>query len=384
MSPNVNTSCLFLFVWLSISLLRPALAQEISCDAILASGIRDYVGKTTELSSRSEFMEGLCSSDQSVQEQTRTRAASGRYGAFGARAGETKSSFDALRKARCESSSSMGDIRLNESDVSNLASASVVNAWLACMQLQKTNRVTMSYDHLTDGFSVGLAHTSVGAPPSVQSYLVSPETAAADVKCRGALSESEESQPIALSSNHKYLNCARVVGAEQPFEVVLRTDIGSYRFSYDGQPPARVQSIEAAELESNIESLQSQIDLLFPSGMVAAFDLDTCPDGWELLESVAGRTIIGAGPKTDLTSERKRGERAGEEVHLLTVDEIPSHNHGNGWLGAGDITPSEVAQAARYPGNLPTRKGSESSSVGGSKAHNNMPPFLVLTYCKRS
>ena len=83
------------------------------------------------------------------------------------------------------------------------------------------------------------------------------------------------------------------------------------------------------------------------------------------------------------------GYAAGEITHMLTVNEIPAHQHNNGI--ADDLTsnfvydsttsgmPGNATKTLETGSNARTYQG-KTSSIGGGVAHNNMPPFLVLNY----
>ena len=84
------------------------------------------------------------------------------------------------------------------------------------------------------------------------------------------------------------------------------------------------------------------------------------------------------------------GERGGEQGHTLSISEIPTHTHVlNGSLTAGTVvipTNNLLGTTANQlyvnpPNNLVALEPSSVASVGGSQAHLNMQPFLVLNFC---
>jgi len=82
------------------------------------------------------------------------------------------------------------------------------------------------------------------------------------------------------------------------------------------------------------------------------------------------------------------GSRGGEEVHTLTELEMPPHNHMQAsYYGATDMNPAGKVLGARRRGaplmygpanNLVVPKGS--GSVGSGQPHNNMQPYLVVSF----
>lgn len=81
----------------------------------------------------------------------------------------------------------------------------------------------------------------------------------------------------------------------------------------------------------------------------------------------------------------KAGATGGEAAHTLTESEMPSHNHAVYYPNAGAADHSA-------PGNYPDGPsdstyyavGSYTSSAGGDRAHNNMPPYLAVYVWKRT
>jgi microcystin-dependent protein len=100
------------------------------------------------------------------------------------------------------------------------------------------------------------------------------------------------------------------------------------------------------------------------------------------LPNLQGRVPIHMGAGITL------GQQGGEQAHTLTISEHPTHVHtAMGTVTAGDSpiptgnylggADNAYAQAANLtsiqPGTIPP--------VGGSQAHDNMQPYLVLSFC---
>jgi microcystin-dependent protein len=83
------------------------------------------------------------------------------------------------------------------------------------------------------------------------------------------------------------------------------------------------------------------------------------------------------------------GEKGGEPAHTLSIAELPTHTHVlQGTNTAGNqANPSggALAQASNVysanQGNLTALSPTSIANVGGSQAHLNMQPFLVLNFC---
>ena len=102
------------------------------------------------------------------------------------------------------------------------------------------------------------------------------------------------------------------------------------------------------------------------------------------LPNLQGRTPIHMG------SGHTLGERGGEQGHTLSISELPTHTHVlNGTTAtATTVTPdtntilSASTPQAVYvaPSNLAAMSPASIVNVGGSQAHLNMQPFLVLNF----
>lgn len=94
---------------------------------------------------------------------------------------------------------------------------------------------------------------------------------------------------------------------------------------------------------------------------------------------IKGRFLLGA------SDVYKANTTGGEATHALTTDEMPEHRHSIYYPNAGG--PYGDA-AISYPQGSDTDKTWEAEmcktqSAGGSAAHNNMPPYLVVYMWRR-
>ena len=138
---------------------------------------------------------------------------------------------------------------------------------------------------------------------------------------------------------------------------------------------------------SQITSLQEMLSVywqaIYPVGSIyvstsATFNPQTTWGGtW--VKTAKGRCLIGANDTYPL------GSTGGEETHYLTVDEMPSHNHSSSrinWYNA--LQNNGMAAETVAKSNLKVDgPDSNTSYTGGSKAHNNMQPYLAVYIWER-
>jgi microcystin-dependent protein len=137
------------------------------------------------------------------------------------------------------------------------------------------------------------------------------------------------------------------------------------------------------------------------------------PKGWALCDgqflpinqnqalfSLLGTTFGGNGQTTfalpdyrgripiHVGSSHTVGERGGEQAHTLSISEIPTHVHSanaTNTNGAGAVPTGNVLgafnNAFKLPSSLTTINAATIGNVGGSQAHLNMQPFLVVSFC---
>ena len=121
---------------------------------------------------------------------------------------------------------------------------------------------------------------------------------------------------------------------------------------------------------------------LLPEGTVVMWTKSEIPDGWvkcngeNKTPDLRGRFVLGGGNGNELTN-RTLSATGGAETHILTVNEMPSHNHS---YSSNYTAIDGKAELWPMSNNDVGKKIINTGPKGGNSAHNNMPPFYVLTY----
>lgn len=129
-----------------------------------------------------------------------------------------------------------------------------------------------------------------------------------------------------------------------------------------------------------------------PKGTIVAWypqDGVNVPDGWAICDGtngtpdLQGRFILGDGYNEETDSVYVSGETGGEKEVALTVAQMPAHTHSFRWNngdsgGSGSAMTCISSYLSFVSGKYYERD--VNTNTGGSKAHNNMPPYYVLVY----
>jgi len=128
-------------------------------------------------------------------------------------------------------------------------------------------------------------------------------------------------------------------------------------------------------LTANSINVQNILDMIYPVGCFYISENNANPSTLfgGVWEQVKDTFLLCAGDKYPA------GTTGGEENHILTINEIPSHNHalkyGTGGTAAWGTNVNN--SGSKYVDNFAI------ANAGGGKAHNNMPPYLTVYIWKR-
>ena len=137
---------------------------------------------------------------------------------------------------------------------------------------------------------------------------------------------------------------------------VYKADIESIRtLAYISK---KIQS-DGLDVAGNL-NVQGSFNYL-PTGTIVAFNDSVAPNGWALCDGtngtpdLRGRFIYGHG------SGKSFAELGGNETHTLTIDEMPTHNHGGrtGQLGDNGKYIDDGKHTHKFRGNFVNKSGND-------------------------
>jgi microcystin-dependent protein len=105
------------------------------------------------------------------------------------------------------------------------------------------------------------------------------------------------------------------------------------------------------------------------------------------LPDLQGRVPVHPGQGPGL-SNRTRGQALGSEAHTLGLAEMPAHNHSLGASASGISNSPAGRVLAQSPAAIPqfeasadtTLASSAVTTTGGDQPHNNMQPYLCVSF----
>lgn len=357
------------------------------CDTVLKSGAFN----TSDYAQTSSFLlrkrDDVCKSDyNSVAEATSAAQQGGAsigYGPFSFGAAEAKQTSSGrysiadsrFCRASAEDIDSFTSTRA-KSQVTDIA----VNNWLECVKNTQTNKLFIRYSENTDGTGItGTIIRTIGDDGGAMGRItgISSSDPAQDIACRIGTKNVivNKEYDLQIEKGKTAFSCKKQ--ANKSLKIALITSQGDPEWIL--MPSAAEQKQRTIDAVNDaVNALRRQLEATVPKGTVAAFKLDSCPQGWVAYADASGRVIVGAGSGLGLTP-RVLHEKNGEEKHTLTISEMPKHRHQLPTFNAQG-GPHEVGSGHYGMDWVPEEYSKEE---GGDQPHNNMPPYLVLTICTK-
>ena len=166
------------------------------------------------------------------------------------------------------------------------------------------------------------------------------------------------------------------------------------------------------------------VNSLTPSGVISAFAGSSAPSGWQMcngqelsqttysalfavvgttyntggetsgnfrVPDLRGRVVAGLDSMGSTTSQDRLtglsggvdgdtlGATGGDEKHILTEAQMPSHNHVVTLRGGGDGNLSGIGQV-NSASDWSTTLTTNTSTTGSDSSHNNVQPTIILNY----
>lgn len=170
------------------------------------------------------------------------------------------------------------------------------------------------------------------------------------------------------------------------------------KFSLDSEGNLTVNSINFNTSENNLLSFEAIFNKIYPVGAIYISANDVNPGvlftgSWARIN---GRFLIGAGPNEENTFNGfgtypagsinfTPGEFGGEASHVLSINEMPSHNHlfmRNKIFDAEQNTEGGTTRGGNsLLNNMKTYAYTQ--NTGDGMAHNNIPPYYVVYIWRR-
>ena len=121
------------------------------------------------------------------------------------------------------------------------------------------------------------------------------------------------------------------------------------------------------------------VDLIYPVGSIYISTQSTSPQtlfggSWTQIKDTF---LLTAG------DTYTAGSTGGEATHVLTTNEMPSHNHGAGTNNSFTVYNGNDLSVPSGSAYYTRGQQSNTANAGGGQAHNNMPPYLVVYAWKR-
>ena len=154
----------------------------------------------------------------------------------------------------------------------------------------------------------------------------------------------------------------------------------------NGSTPINATNLNKIEngISANDSAISAMLNKIYPVNSIIIRDSSTDMSKWlgfTWTKVFAGKVLVGV--DTAQTEFNTIGKTGGEKTHTLTVNEMPSHGHSTAVV----YPYTAGANHTCTPNASKDRTGTATDVVdktGGDKPHNNLQPYQVVAYWKRT
>lgn len=152
-----------------------------------------------------------------------------------------------------------------------------------------------------------------------------------------------------------------------------------------------IGSNEAKLPDGYTRAINFEADMMFPVGAVYITYNNNNPSnflGGTWVQFGQGRVLMGEGTGNDGSTSMSftASSSNGEYKHKLTTNEMPAHNHSlyrPAWTNA-EYKDGSTFFSARGWNAISTACTGYTNNTGGGQAHNNIPPYIVVYFWRRT
>ena len=161
---------------------------------------------------------------------------------------------------------------------------------------------------------------------------------------------------------------------------------------FDSSSHINSTDMTSSEVEDFVDELDvgggGVLNMFYPVGSYyetsdSTFDPNVRWGGTWVLEA-EGQVHISAGTNYTVNGALTNASDGGEATHLLTVDEMPSHNHNFSRWGDGTHYYPSSGTVLKWYSSAYNTQTVNVSNKGGGLAHNNMQPYIIVNRWHRT
>lgn len=276
------------------------------------------------------------------------------------------------------------------------------------------SNVSIAADETNDKITIGLSGivpVKNGGTGASSLANITVGNATADASGNNIANTYATKADISNEVTTKNLNSANLTVTGSTSVPTANADNNSKTIANKAYVDAAINSAVAAAVTSVTKTLSDNMHAQYPVGSYIYSDKADNPATYlpymsdtTWVQTAAGRVLIGAGT-ADSGTVYTAGNTGGEEKHILTTSEMPSHNHDMDGAGKHNHAFSGVQsnsdrKTTKYEDTgdfgrtrawIQTNYTQDSGyhthgihSTGGGESHNNMEPFKVVYIFMRS